>query len=174
MTSSVEPDKASEISDCVLQILAGSDTDRVQAAHHLMELGVTTRGSVRPRGTLHTAAANRLPDRRQLTALIACLDEVQGELRCELVSALGEWGDEEAVVAISKILRSDADEKVQRYCVSALDTIGGPAASESLRWAAEHGTESVRMVAIWGIRELETGGALDYSEGHGAIRVEGL
>src|SRR5205823_766628 len=101
-----------------------------------------------------------------LSELIRCLETATTEdLRRELVSVLGEWGDGSAVLPIRKVLETSPDPVTQRACVNALMTLGGPEAIKALRWAERQGGEAFGRAATWAREELETGGTLDYSEG---------
>lgn len=162
-----------EISDCVRRVIGPSnERDCLQAATRLTELGVRTRRSILPRGSPDKPAPNRLPVPGRLLALIDRFKATEGETRRELVSALGEWGDGKAAVAIREFLQQSEDPPTQRTCINALMTIGGQDAIRGLSWAAKQ--EPLQRAALWALDELNTGGTLDYSEGttvgqHGTI-----
>ncbi len=147
-------------------IISSSGADRKKAARHLSRLGVWTRGSVLPRGSPGEAASNRLPEPKRLAALIQCIGDSDSETACQIIQALGHWGDEQAVTAVIDILRNPAtDETVRSFCVTALTAIGGPIAVDALM-RARHGESSViSAAAAVGLCELQTGGVLDYTEG---------
>jgi HEAT repeat protein len=147
------------------RLLCGVGKDRQHAASELSRLGVWTRGSVRTRGSLTTAAKNRLPEPGKLAELASCLGDANKAVRCQVASVLGEWGGQDAAVALRRLLQSDPDEDVRLYCITALRTIGGPAAIEGLRYAMENGTDAIREAAILGIEELATGGRVEDTEG---------
>ena len=162
----------SEIASCISRAVDSNEDEnlRIKAASRLVEIGVWKRRNVLPRGTPSKAALIRPPLSDQ-SKLIACLKTRNDELRHQIISVLGEWGDESAATAIKDLLeerQKTGDAKTQRYCISALASIGGPKAMQGLAWAAEQ--DSVREAALWAKRELETGGTLDYSEGTTAKR----
>lgn len=153
-----------EIKDCVLRIVRGEQgDDLIHTARRLVELGVWTRGSVRPRGTVEAAAQCRLPTLGQEEAMIACLPRSDGPLRRQIVSALGQWGGQASATVIADLLPSLTDKDNQLYCIGSLETIGGPTAVAAFRWAYQ--VETLKHAAAHAARQLETGGAIDWSEG---------
>lgn len=156
---------AAEVSASVRRLTESSvNADRLNAARKLTELGIRERRSILPRGTPEEAAPNRLPDSSHLRVLIQSLKNADGEeLRREVVSALGEWGDGNAARAIRETLEASDNPQTQRACINALMRIGGPEGMTGLRWAEEQ--ESLHRAATWAKEELETGGTVDYSEG---------
>jgi hypothetical protein len=154
-----------EVGRWVDRLLAAAGRQKQEAAAELSRLGVWARGSVRTRGSLTAAGANRLPAPDRLPAVVGCLEDADPETRCRVAVALGEWGDEAAAAALCQVLRADGNEEVQLACVAALQTVGGPAAAEGLRGAAERGTEAVRLAALAAIEELATGGRAEDTEG---------
>jgi HEAT repeats len=154
-----------QVKHWVEQLLTSAGAQKQQAASELTHIGVQTRGSVRTRGSLTTAAKSSLPQPDKLKDIVRSLDDADKQVRCQVTLALGEWGDERAAAALRRMLESDADETVQLYCVTALRTIGGMTATAGLGWAAEHGTPTVRDAAIQAIEDLLTGGPVDDTEG---------
>lgn len=152
-------------SQWVHRLRTATGPPRQQAAEELRRLGVWTRGSVRTRGSLQISATPRLPVADTLHELVQALADTDKDVRCQVALALGEWGGEEAALALRQVLQADTDAEVQLHCIAALRTIGGVTAAEGLRWAAEHGTEAVRDAAITAIEELVTGGTGDDTEG---------
>ncbi len=147
------------------QLLIGTGKDRKKAALELGRLGVRTRGSILPRGTLYVTPRDRFPDPEKIEALLEHLNDEDKEVRSQVALALGEWGGEETAAALRRVLESDSDEQVQLYCITALRTIGGRTSSEGLRYAVASGTEAVRDAAISAIEDLATGGRVDCTEG---------
>lgn len=139
-----------------------------EAASELVRLGVRSRESVGPRGSLFAPAPNRLPEPERVLRLIECLEHSDKDVRSQAALAMGEWGGQEAAEALARRLEVESDEDVQLYCVTALRLIGGTAAVEALRSAAERGTtERVRFVAKSAIAELATGGQDEDGEAAG-------
>lgn len=153
-----------EVQLWVQRLLDGTRDDRTHAATELGRLGVWTRGSVRTRGTLTRAAANRLPDPASVDMVIRALRDADRTIRCQVARALGEWGGAEAAMALAALLRSEDDPDVRLYAVHALRTIGGPQAVEALRQSAEAGGEAECDAALSAIEELATGGSLQDTE----------
>jgi HEAT repeat protein len=158
-------DTTRRVGEWVSRLLAGTRDERLRAATELNRLGVGTRRSVRTRGSLVATAPSRLPAHGQVDAIAACLADADRAVRCQVALALGEWGGDEAVDALRRLWRSDDDEEVQLHAVTALRTIGGPAAAETLRQMALDGSDRVRDAAISAIEELATGGTTDDTEG---------
>src|SRR5947207_2608684 len=77
--------------------------DRLKAAQRLAELGVWVRGSTQPRGTTERSAACSFPDPTQEQALIACMRAIDGEVRRQIISVLGQWGGETSASAIQDV-----------------------------------------------------------------------
>jgi HEAT repeat protein len=146
-------------------LFSGNHDQKLQAAAELNRLGVRTRGSIRPRGTLSRAAANRLPDAGQIDQILTKLEtEAAPDIQAGLANALGEWGGERTAEALIRILQRDTDEDVRISCISALRKIGGVAAAEALRDAIERGPEAVREAALRAIEELASGGPVEDHE----------
>jgi hypothetical protein len=154
-----------DVSQWLERMLTGAGEDRKRAAMELSRLGVRTRGSIRPRGTLDMSPNNRLPDPEKIADALQCLEDGDQAVRSQVALALSEWGGEETAAAIRRILESDPNESVQLYCITALRTIGGPTSAEGLRKAAVNGTEAVRDAAISAVEDLATGGRVDCTEG---------
>jgi hypothetical protein len=154
-----------EIADNFRQF-AGTDLEKqLEAASTLGKLGVWSRGSVRPRGTLEVPAENRFPEPQVLQSLIDHLPNGSSTLQQKIIAALGEWAGRDALNPISEILRASKDEQTRLYCVTALGCIGGPGAVAELREATVTGTELVRIAAVTAIEGLRTGGATEDLEG---------
>lgn len=153
-----------EVNQWIDQLVTSTGKVKCQAAAELSRLGVWTRGSVRPRGTIEQPARNELPEPDRLQEVVGLLESTDKDVRRHVASALGEWGDEKAAKALCKILDSEPDEDVRLSCITALRTIGGPTATDALRQAVENGTEPVRNAALGAIEELATGGRVEDAE----------
>lgn len=100
----------------------------------------------------------------KLAAVMEACHDADGPTRCQIAGALGEWGGRDAAVALSELLRSEQEETVVLYCVTALRTIEGPDAVRGLQWVIEHGTEVTRDAALSALEELVTDGQVDDAE----------
>jgi len=81
-------------------------------------------------------------------------DEDEG-VRRHAAIALGQIGDEEAIVALRTALRTDDEESVRQYATEALGKIGSDEAIPGL-WVALRGDEDdwVRQSAAEALREI--------------------
>jgi HEAT repeat protein len=162
--SDISAELQAEAGQWLGRLLTGRGKDRLEAASALGRLGVWTRGSVRTRGSLRQPAEDRFPDAARIADVLARLQDEDRSVRGQVVLALGEWGGAEAATAISRLLQDDPDEEVKLSCITALRTLGGPAAVEALCLAIEQGTEAVRQSALEAIEELATGGRAEDDE----------
>ncbi len=153
-----------EVVKCVQKVIDGS----TQAAIKLCQLGVITRHSTLPRGTPEEGATNQLPDRSNLLGLMACLKDAEGYFLCRLMSVLGHWGNGEVITALQdrmKQVSKDEMRHVWGFYIGSIECIGGPQALQILQELAI-GESPVQNMARYSLKELVTGGCLDYSEGY--------
>lgn len=95
-----------------------------------------------------------LRDRRALAPLIAAVEgSADPDLLEGAVEALGKLGDERAVDALARLLRSSY-LSVRLKAVEALRSIGGPRATEAMRSALDDPNVSVREKATRALHEL--------------------
>src|SRR5262245_54317951 len=87
-----------EVRQWLDRLLNSTRQDRKQAASELGRIGVRTRGSIRPRGSLDQTAKNRLPEPEKIEAVAQCLGDQNKEVRAQVALALGEWGGEDAAI----------------------------------------------------------------------------
>jgi hypothetical protein len=97
-------------------------------------------------------------------AMVEALHATDPDTRSHAAAALGEWGGDDAARALSDLLRSERDETVVLYGVTALRTIGGPDAVDALTRVIAQGTDAARNAAISALEELVTGGPVDDTE----------
>ncbi len=161
-----------EVKEWIVKLFAASGKEKQQAASELTRLGIWSRSSVRTRGSLTSAADNRLPEPAKLSEMIECLHDADKDVRCQVALTLGEWGGQEAAKALSELLKAETDEDVQLYCVTALQTIGGIEATEGLCHAVIDGSDAVRSAAITAVEELITGGRIEDTEAAPPPRLE--
>jgi hypothetical protein len=157
-------DDTDEVKQWVDRLIRATGDERSHAASELSRLGVWTRGSVRTRGSLASAAQSRLPRAEDLPGILAALQDRSPEVRAQVALALGEWGGPESAPALSDLLATETDDLVRLHCITALRTIGGPAALEGLHAALSSSSNPVRDAALGAIEELATGGRVEDSE----------
>ena len=110
-----------------------------------------------------------LPRTNDEDAIVKLLqsDPVHGspELHYQLIRALGQWGGEASVYALANQLDelSAQQPDLVGACMVSLKTIGGKVASSRLDQMTLEKSEKSR--AQWYLRELETGGTIDPTEG---------
>src|SRR5262249_44544922 len=121
-----------QVREWLHRLLQARGPERSQAARELSRLGVWSRTGIRTRGSLSTSARSRLPEPGELRVLLSALQDEDGEVRSQVALALGEWGGEEAAKALAELLRVEQDERVCLFGITALRTLGGPAALEGL------------------------------------------
>ena len=91
----------------------------------------------------HTLAA----DERAIEPLVSFLRSHDTELRRSAATALGQYGDPNAVEALSETAARDWDSEVRRCAVEALGRSGGPSVITPLVKALADGAETVRDAA---------------------------
>ena len=158
------PEYLTRVQQCGERLVTAGPEEKTRVAAELSRLGVWSRGSSRPRGSLERSAQNRLPSSLAERSIIAALVAARVDVRCEVALALGEWGGEQSAEALSAMLRSDSEEEVQLHAIAALRLVGGPLATAALLEIAAHGSEDTRHSAIAAIGDLATGGPVDESE----------
>ena len=127
---------------------------RRQAAAALQDLGVRVRGGARIRGAVTRAAAQPIAA-FDLTPALEALTDAQWEVRREVACALGQWGDELAIEALSRLVHSEPEWRVRVAVADALADIGESQAVESLTSIARRDPhEEVRVHAIEGLGRL--------------------
>jgi hypothetical protein len=152
--------KADEILERVIQ---RGELGWEDAARQLSSIGIWSRGSILPRGSISEAAEPRIDSRALIRALNT---ETEPVVICVLASALGEWAGGEAVRPLALLLESATNLEIRMYCIAALGIIGGESAVESLRGIIEGATsDQVRDAALAAVEELAVGGGLDFSQG---------
>jgi len=162
-------DSMDEVTQWVRRLIDGAGAERRRAASKVASLGISLRGSIRSRGSLVGSAAQRLPDSHALREMASCLNDADKSVRSQVALALGEWGGEDAAVALKRLLEMETDADVQLYCVTALKTIGGPVAVAALGDIAASGerAETIRSAAIRAIEELASGKVREDTERSG-------
>ncbi|MCH7576669.1 MAG: HEAT repeat domain-containing protein [Chloroflexi bacterium] len=130
--------------------------DRRNAFTDLSRLGVTTRRTIRPRGTI-TRSAQRLTNSQTLKFIIeVATEDPDTEVRLGAISAAGEWGGENSAKVFSETLRaSNTEEELRLAAVSALGTIGGPRSVVGLLYGVENDeSENVKLASLTALSEL--------------------
>jgi HEAT repeat protein len=111
-------------------------SNRALAAHELYSLGVRTRGACRLRGSAVQPASPRLPGQATLDEVLRLLQtEASPEVRSGLASALAEWGGEESLGVLRRlVIGADRDlvSSVRTAALDAIAIIGGPDATAIL------------------------------------------
>ena len=139
------------------QLRSDGVDDRRNASADLSRLGVTTRRTIRPRGTITRSAQSRLTNRATLEIINdVAIEDPDPEVRLGAISAAGEWGGEESAQAVSKALRmSHTDEELRLAAVTALGTIGGPKSVGALLYGVKSdGSERVKLASLTALGEL--------------------
>lgn len=140
------------------RLRANTPAERAEAASELTRMSIRTRGAVRTRGGLARAAPSTLPPEVGQAKLLKALGDESPSVRREVAFALSEWGDEQATTVLRGISlgsRRDPDEAVRRAAVTAIGTIGGLQAVETLCQLAETDpSDSVRYDAVTNLSEL--------------------
>ena len=136
------PSIPDQVQEWLQRLVQSTGQDRSRAARELSRLGIWSRTGIRTRGSLSSSAPSRLPKLDGLNVLVAALEDQDAEVRSQVALALGEWGGEEAGEALAELLRVEQDERVCLFAITALRTLGGPAALEglhtTLRQQSEH------------------------------------
>ncbi len=95
-------------------------------------------------------------------ALITALQDPMVAVRRNAAAALGQRADSDAVVALSRALRSDADAGVRKAAAQALGEIDDPRAIPALLDALRQDRDAeVRATAAWALGEIEDPSAID-------------
>lgn len=145
------------------QNLPVSERERLvaQTVIEINNIALRSRDTTEPRGRLSRPTTSRLPTtlaRDTMRVLSTALHDPISLVRREAAGALGEWGDESAVMPLTRLVSEptwDENESVRRACVSALGQIGGPTAVRAIVAAAElDPDEAVRRDAIYALLEL--------------------
>ncbi len=173
-----------------LERLRRSKTDEkaASAASRLGYHGIRTRGSIRTRGTINQPAGSRFPsdmEEEAMETVLEALDKRGPEVKKEVISALGEWGDEKSVSIIGTALEDiksrmgagqleTYDEDVISAAIDSLRRIGGPKAVGILQDYAKNGpTEGIRYSAIEALGDLADMSARSTIPTGGVIRTRG-
>src|SRR5258707_15137982 len=109
-------DYAQQVAE-LLNRLTGDGECSLEVLEELHKIGVWSRGSIQPRGTLNQAAENRLPDPGGVKQLIRCLGDAKSEVRKRAALALGQWAGEEVVSKLQELLRNDPSSVEELYCI---------------------------------------------------------
>jgi len=112
----------------------------------------------------------RLGDERATDRLIAALKDDEKHVRREVVSALGELGEGQAVEPLAAVLDGDEDHEVRRNAVRALSQFADKRAFEAVRKATADTSSVVRQAAEDAVKKTQ--GALAEAERE-APRAEG-
>lgn len=139
----------------------GPSPPTVDILERLYRLGVWSRGSILPRGTLLQPAISRSHDGKKIELLLSFLrPKGDNEIRTKILLVLGQWGGPECLRPIAEILLSRETDSVTRlYCLSAIRNIGGLVAVKSLIKALTLPDTEVQDAAISAIVDLATGGS---------------
>ncbi len=147
-------------------IVASSARDGQQAsvAMELVVLGVAQRQSTLTRGSLFHPAPPRLTPTTE-AVLVDRVEEAKGEVQAALILVLGEWGSEEAALALAKRLQDAPPASNPTSIVSALRRLGGLCSAEALCAVIEHwrpgDQRELLQAAIDAVAELVSGGRDD-------------
>jgi hypothetical protein len=126
----------------------------------VFRLGVWSRGSTLPRGTLFMPAAARLGE-DSIAVLLKWLDQnPTAAAGHKVLLAIGQWGGTNCFDAIASAIRNAGrDTSTLLYCISALRLIGGPQGGNFLVDLMKIPDESVQKEAISAVMDLATGGS---------------
>jgi hypothetical protein len=122
----------------------------------LNRLGIWSRGSIEPRGTLAKAAQNRLPDADQTESILTFLQSGEPEIRQQAARALGQWGGRECIEGLrDALLSADTDSVTRQYCISGLRNIGGADATAAIIAVMKWHDSEVQDAALSAIEDLK-------------------
>jgi len=140
--------------------LRGGSTPPIDTLERLYRLGVWSRGSILPRGTLSLATANRLPDPNEIELIVFWLESGPSEIRRKAALVVGQWGGKECIAGLRKVLtNAETDSVTRRYCICALRNIGGPEAVAAVIGVMKSRDSEVQDAAISALVDLATGGS---------------
>lgn len=140
-----------------------ADLTETKMLERIVRSGLSTRGSLRPRGGVQEGAVSR-GDQEMRLELLERTRSANKSIASQAILALGEWGGGEDAAAVGAILEHGGDEEIQLYCITSLGILGGPDAVRSLSWAIANGSEAVRRAAVRAIEDLISGGSFEDTE----------
>lgn len=136
-----------------------------ESLDRLHRLGIWSRRSIVPRGSLFRAAANRLSNAGEIQLILFWLRDAPDEIRRKAALVIGQWGGEECIGPLAEALREkDIDPVTRLYCLSALRNIGGPRVVEAMVDALRSTDSDVQDAALSAVVELATGGSVSDTE----------
>jgi len=151
-----------EVSE-LLPRLSGTENDQVEALKELHRIAVWSRGSTLPRGDLTEAARTRLSESDEKRLLFCLEPEQPVEIQRRAALALGHSGGPNSVKPLARLLnRAHGDSATRSYCLSALRTIGGREAAETIIDTLDRTSGrdvEVMNKALSAIVDLVTGGS---------------
>ncbi|HEX3681756.1 MAG TPA: HEAT repeat domain-containing protein [Bryobacteraceae bacterium] len=145
-------------------------TPELEVLERLFRLGVWSRGSTLPRGTLFVSAAARLSEDLIATLLQWLAKHPADAAGHKVLLAIGQWAGPNCFDALQSVIRkAGKDTETLYYCISALRFIGGPRAGDLLVDLMKIPDERVQKEAISSVMDLATGGSVSDTDSAASV-----